>query len=69
LLVFGELDNGWKKGLRKKLDSDDCPVLDLLSKQSLIRRTVVNRLKFRDDVEADVGELVLQHLEEHGKEM
>jgi hypothetical protein len=33
------------------------------------RRTIVDRLKLGDDVQADVRELVLEHLQEHGQEM
>jgi hypothetical protein len=33
------------------------------------RHTVVNRLELRDDVETDIRELVLEHLQEHGEEM
>ena len=31
--------------------------------------TIVDKLKFRDDVETDLGEVVLEHLQEHGKEV
>jgi hypothetical protein len=53
LLVFGELDNGGKEGLREQLDSDD----------------VVDRLELGDNVQADIGELILEHLQEHWKKM
>jgi hypothetical protein len=34
-----------------------------------IKRTVIDRLQLGDDVQADVRELVLEHLQEHGEEM
>jgi hypothetical protein len=34
-----------------------------------MEHTIVDRLELRDDVQSDVGELILEHLQEHGKEM
>lgn len=33
------------------------------------QRTVVDRLELRDDVQSNVRELILEHLQEHGKQV
>jgi hypothetical protein len=37
--------------------------------EGVIKHTIVDKLQFGDDVEPNVGEFVLQHLQEHRKEM
>jgi hypothetical protein len=34
-----------------------------------VELTLVDKLQLGDDVEPNLGELILQHLEEHGKKM
>jgi len=53
LLVFRKLHDGWEERLREQVDTND----------------VVDLLELGDDVEADVGKVVLEHLEEHGQEV
>ena len=53
LLVFCQLDNGRQERLREELDSNN----------------VVDLFQLGDDVEANIREVVLEHLQEHGKEM
>jgi hypothetical protein len=69
LLVFRKLNNSGEEGLRKKLDAND--YLTLADNPYLIglKHTIVNRLKLRDDVQSDIRELVLEHLQKHGKKM
>jgi hypothetical protein len=69
LLVLGKLDNGRKEGLRKELDTNDYSTLALQFGKCSNKHTIVDRLELRDDVESDIRELVLQHLEEHWQEM
>ena len=52
LLVFRQLHDGWEQALRQQLDADD----------------VVDLLELGDDVQSDVGEVVFEHLQEHGEE-
>lgn len=69
LLVFGELNDGGEKGLREKLDSDDCRKLVHESSVLNLIHTVVDRLELGDDVQTDIRELIFEHLEEHWKEV
>ena len=50
LLVFRKLDDGREKGLREQVNADN----------------IVDLFELRDDIEADVREVVFEHLEEHG---
>lgn len=40
-----------------------------LSAACEIWHTLVDKLEFRDDVKANFGELVLEHLQEHGEQV
>lgn len=53
LLILSELHNSGEEGLREEVDADN----------------LVDKFELGDDVEADVGEFVLEHLEEHGKKV
>ena len=53
LLILSELYNSWEEGLREEVDAND----------------LVDKFELGDDVEADVGEFVFEHLEEHGKKV
>lgn len=53
LLVLCQLHDRRQKRLRKQVNSDD----------------IVDLLKLRDDVEANIRELILEHLEEHWKQV
>jgi hypothetical protein len=49
LLIFGQLNDSGKKGLRQELDAND----------------IVNQFQFGDDMQPDIWEFVFEHLEEH----
>ena len=75
LLVLGELHDGGQKSGRKLLNSNDCEVVasDQLvherSAQGLAELTIVDHLKLADEVQPDLGEFVLQKLDEQGQEV
>ena len=53
LLILSELHNSWEEGLRQEVDAND----------------LIDEFELGDDVEADVGEFVFEHLKEHGKKV
>lgn len=40
-----------------------------MAKKTLPKHTLVDLLELGNDVQANVGEVILKHLEEHGKQM
>ena len=55
--------------MREKLNANDYLNQRAILVIPEIERTIVNRLKFRDDVQTDIRKFVLEHLKKHGKKM
>ena len=51
LFIFRQLHDSGKQALREQFDADD----------------IVHLLKLGDDVQTHIGEVVLEHLQEHGE--
>jgi len=74
LLVFGELHDGGQESSGELLNSDDCRVKRKFKprtndKLPMSQLTIVDHLELADEVQSDLGELVLQKLEEQGQEV
>jgi hypothetical protein len=74
LLVFGELHDGGQESSRELLNSDDCEGRGNDESRTNVELltcglTIVDHLELADKVQPDLGELVLQKLEEQGQEV
>lgn len=57
--------NSGKKRLREQLNANNCEMLDDETMSSDSKLTIVDQLQLRNDVQTDIRELILEHLEEH----
>jgi hypothetical protein len=68
LLVLGELDDSRKKRLREQFNANDYLVLVFVGlTRDRQRNTIVDKLELGDDIQSNIRELVLEHLQEHRK--
>lgn len=70
LLVLSQLDNCWKKRLREKFDANDWRMVrQILMGRTIQQHAFVDLLKLGNNVQADVGKVILEHLKEHGEKV
>jgi hypothetical protein len=60
----------WEERLGEKFNTNDYRLVSMRpSSTEPSPLTVVDKLQFRDDVEANIRKFVFEHLQEHGKQM
>lgn len=69
MLILSQLNDGRKKGLREKLDANDYNMSVGINEDNKQGLTFVDLLELRDNVQSDVREFILEHLEEHRKQV